>query len=103
MTTIHVMTTGETRNPIGSCADMLMTIAVGFGAAYVTRDGKHVLDGEDVYRRRKRLLVFHAETRARRSPRSKWQIVMHAPLWNATWERRGRNRWVCVESGMGFA
>jgi|SRR6185312_2080136 len=109
-TVIHVMTTAETRNPIGSVARLDMTIAVGFGSAVVTRDGKVMLDGEKFYRNARRRLadgegwasVRHAEKLAKRT-RGVWRIEIDAPLWSAKWERKSPGKWVCIEAGEGFA
>jgi hypothetical protein len=112
VTVIHVLTTGERRNPLGSVARLDMGIAVGFGEAVVTRDGRVVLDGERFFANMRRGLtdregwarVRHAEKLARRYPRrATWRITINAPLWSATWERKRPGKWICVEAGKGFA
>lgn len=102
-----VLTSGETRNPIGSVAPDDMLIAVGFGSAGVYQDGALVLDGEDPpegYRDEDGCLtVRHAEQVATELPLGVWEIRIDAPLWSAVWRRAEPGKWVCVEAGQGFA
>lgn len=108
---IHISTTGTTRNPIGRVARLDMHIAVGFGGAVVTHNGRVVLDGERFYSNARRGLankhgwttVRHAEKLARRNPHGVWRIKIDAPLWSAKWERKRPGKWVCVDAGIGFA
>ena len=110
---VHILRTGEARNPLGSVARLDMVIAVGFGSATVSRNGVTVLDGERFYSNARRGLanrdgwttVRHAEklARRRRRPRDRWTIEINAPLWSATWERQRPGKWVCIEAGEGFA
>ena len=46
MSTVHILTTAETRNPIGSLAPPDMIVAIGFGQANITHDGQPLFDGE---------------------------------------------------------
>jgi hypothetical protein len=78
-------------------------IAVGFGAAYLTRDGLEVfsesygMDYEDCWS------VQQAEDAAREHPESDWRIVLHGPMHGETYQRHGDGQWVCIESNNGFA
>lgn len=85
-------------------------ITVGFGAAFVTRNGEYVYDeNTEVYaaKREKREAVFwegkDAEERAAQSPDDDWKIHLIAPLYEAVYQRQGANHWVLVEKGLGFA
>lgn len=100
MIDVHILRTSESRNPIGSVAPLDMMIAIGFGSAVVTHDGKTVLDGD---RALGWLRVRDAEKRAKRDPRGCWQIHIDGPLWSAVWERKRPGKWVCIEAGRGFA
>jgi hypothetical protein len=105
---IHVNTTGERRNPIGSIASLDMLIAVGFGSAVVTRNGKIVVDGEAATPRKLRdpngfISLRSVEKMVRRDPRGTWRVEINGPLWSASWERKRPGKWECVDSGKGFA
>lgn len=110
MSTVHILLSGEHRNPIGSVARLDDCIVVGFGYAHVYVDfadglgERTVFDGEIEYRRRERPLTFRdVERKVRRDPRGVWRCRMYAPLWDATWERKRPGKWVCIEAGEGFA
>ena len=97
----HIGLSGEARNPIGSLADLEMIISVGSGVAQVLKDEEIIFDDDSHSRYSKKLIDF--ERMAIDSPDSCWKVIMDAPLWSATWQRESENRWVCIESGMGFA
>lgn len=99
---LHVTTTCETRNPLGSVLALDHVIGVGFGRAEVCCNGESVLDGEG-YEREDWLTVAEAEEAAKANPLGRWTIEIDAPLWSAKWERQGPERWVCVDAGEGFA
>lgn len=108
MSVICVLTTGTARNPIGKPAHLDMVIAIGFGSAVVTRNGRTVIDGERPSMRKHCdaegwVRVRHAEKVARRHPRSVWRIEINGPLWSAVWERKRPGKWLCIEAGEGFA
>lgn len=81
-------------------------IAVGFGSAGVTRDGKEVysepydFDGED------ESLIWtgaDAEKAAAADPDHDWRIYKYAPLYAAVYQRHSEGQWVLIERGEGFA
>ena len=39
---------------------------------------------------------------ARRTPKSKWQVILNNPMRGATWERK-RGKWILIERNKGFA
>lgn len=79
-------------------------IAVGFGAAYVTRDGEEVYDGErDLHDGKEPRTIREVEEKAAADPDHDWQIVLHGPLHGETYQRHGEGEWVCVETNQGFA
>jgi len=87
-------------------APLNMLICVGFGEAYVTKDGKEVYDGEedsrknDIYQVK---TVGDIEKMAEKDPDHDWRVVKHGPLHGETFQRHGPNKWVCIESNPGFA
>lgn len=78
-------------------------IAVGFGDAHLSRDGKIVAsetngaDWDDC------LSFKDAEKMAAKDPDHDWRIVLNGPLHGETYQRQGTGKWVCVESNQGFA
>jgi hypothetical protein len=87
-------------------APLDMTICVGFGCAYVTKDGEMIYDGErdskenDTYDVK---TVKDIEEWALKDPDHDWRIVKHGSMHGETFQRHGPNKWVCIESDPGFA
>ena len=71
-------------------ADMEMVIAVGFGGAGVSADGKHIWDeqqaGDDWD---KMWTVADAEKAALENPEADWRIYKFGPMWGGEWQRQG--------------
>lgn len=85
-------------------APLDMWIVTGFGMAIVTKDGHEIYDGERDYQKNgKCKTVADIEKRARRDPNHDWRIIKHGPLHGETFQRQGKDKWVCVESNEGFA
>jgi len=85
-------------------APMGMIICVGFGAAYATKDGELIYDGEDDLRNGKEpLVVKDIEAMAAKDPDHDWRITKEGPLHGETFQRHGVENWVCIESNPGFA
>lgn len=115
-TVIHVLVTGEKRNPIGALAPLDMAIFC-YGDAVVMLDGREYIDAnayaERTARKRRRSIVDRSSNvtprtierhiRRMRLGRRAWRIEMSAPLWEARWERKRPGKWVCVHHGQGFA
>lgn len=93
-------------NPCLHCPDPLLEapmekiIAVGFGSAVLTCDGKLIADGE---RAKKWLRFKDAEKMAEKDPEHDWQVQLHGPLHGETYQRQGKGKWVCIEQNEGFA
>ena len=84
-------------------APMSMIIVVGFGHAYVTKNGKLFYDGEKDYDENGiAKTVGEIEEVAKLDPDNDWRIVKYAPLHGETFQRQD-GKWVCIESNMGFA
>lgn len=97
-------------NPCLHCPPILPTIgmdrviAVGFGAAYVSRDGESLYDEAEVEDSGKEHWeVRDAERLATKDPEHDWRIVMHGPMHGETYQRQGPGSWVLVEKNEGFA
>ncbi len=78
-------------------------IAVGFGSASVTRDGKEVYsEPQDM----DEALIWtgaDAEKAAAADPDHDWRIFKYAPLYDAEYQRHGEGQWVLIRRGEGFA
>jgi len=85
-------------------------IAVGFGAAALTRDGGLVWsepqrgdpmdegDEEEEY-----MTGAQAEELAATDPDHDWQIMLHGPMRSRVYQRHGPGQWALIEQGEGFA
>jgi hypothetical protein len=87
-------------------------IAVGFGNAGITKNGKHVWSEDELPRdgaglphedSPEPLTMADAERLAAEDPEADWRVYFFAPLYEATYQRQGPGRWVLIESGEGFA
>ena len=88
-----------------SILPMDAVIAVGFGYAAVTKDGKEVYNENEVCRDNwdNAWTVQTAEDEAAKDPEHDWRIHLIAPLSERHYQRQGENHWVLYEKGMGFA
>jgi hypothetical protein len=78
-------------------------IAIGFGMAEVTCDGRTVLDGEAAIDKGEEITGADAERAAAADPDHDWRIQIEGPLSGRTYQRQGANNWVLVEQNEGFA
>lgn len=77
------------------------TIAVGFGYAGVTKNGKEIYSESD--NKGKDWTCQDAENEAIKEPDNDWRIHLDAPLSERHYQRQGKNRWVLYGKGNGFA
>lgn len=81
-----------------------MCLAMGFGEATVTRNGKEVYSETSFERAGKDLWYLRdAEKVAAADPDNDWRIALIGPLREAYYQRQGENHWVLYKSGAGFA
>ena len=84
-------------------ATMRTRIYGGFGGWFITKDGKAIYappyDGD--WADYPTLMTF--ENMARNDPDHDWRAECDLSLRSATYQRQGRNEWVLVASGEGFA
>lgn len=75
----------------------------GFGGWHITKDKELVFmaDSDMEWEDFPTLMKF--EKMARKEPNHDWRAVCQLPLRDAVYQRQGENRWVLIESGMGFA
>jgi hypothetical protein len=90
-------------SPVTTLAGMDLHVAVGFGMAAVTKDGRCVYseepdaDYEDI----PTLQTF--EDMARADPDHDWRLILEAPLRSREYQRHRDDEWVLIASGQGFA
>jgi len=84
-------------------APLRTLVAVGFGYAAIIRDNQQVYceSPETPPTRWRRLRSF--ESQARKNPHHDWRLILHDPFHSREYQRHGRNLWVLVKSGPGFA
>jgi hypothetical protein len=83
-------------------APLDMRIAVGFGCAVLTCDGR-IVWSEDDKEYEDCMSVEQAEVIAVLNPDHDWQIRLYGPLSEAVYQRHEANMWALIETGMGFA
>lgn len=84
-------------------APMDMWIAVGFGSAYLSKNGEVIWDEQMAETDDDIWTVKKAEDLAKQDPDNDWRIVKYSPLHGETFQRQGDSNWVCIESNPGFA
>jgi hypothetical protein len=86
--------------PVESIAPMDTIVAVGFGDAHISKDDKIIFDerrGEEPHE------LKEFEEMAQQDPDHDWRLVLYAPLRGRIYQRHGKEKWVLIESNMGFA
>jgi len=81
-------------------------IAVGFGSAYLEKDGKIIWSEDEVPKDAdfdKFMTGEQAEALAEKDPDHDWRIKKLGPLSEGEWQRQGEKHWVLYREGMGFA
>ena len=81
-------------------------IAVGFGVASLTKDGKMIYSENENARSGKEedfMTAQQAEELAAQDPDHDWRIHLVAPLSERHYQRQAEGHWVLYEKGMGFA
>lgn len=85
-------------------APLDMIIAVGFGVAQAWKGDEliyseaHSDEDEVEY-----MTVGELEKLADADPEHDWRIIKYGPMHGETFQRQGKDKWVCVESNQGFA
>lgn len=93
---------GCLHNPIYDEAPPFMLIAVGFGNAIVTKDGKTVYKETPEKEYWEMWTTEDAEKLAAEDPDHDWRIVLYAPLYGRTFQRQD-GHWFLIAENEGFA
>ena len=80
-----------------------MVIAVGFGEATVTKNGKIIYDELSIKNEEDLWTLEDAELEALKDEDNDWRIHLVAPLSERHYQRQGKNHWVLYAKGQGFA
>lgn len=78
-------------------------VYAGFGMAKIIKGKKDVYIEEPNLDYSKAPTLMKFELMARKNPRADWRYILDLPLRNAVYQRHGKNLWVLVEKGLGFA
>ena len=84
-------------------ATMRTRIYGGFGGWHIEKDGEVQFRPPQHLEWEKYPTLMKFENMARKDPDHDWRAVAFLPLRDATYQRHGRNRWVLISSGPGFA
>ena len=89
----------------GARSDLEMDrpIAVGFGDAGYSKDGKVIWCEQMADSSKEWVTVADVEVLAKAAPDHDWRIYFYAPLYEAEYQRQGDDVWVLVSKGQGFA
>lgn len=75
----------------------------GFGGWMISIDGKHFFEESvDTEFEKSKTLMF-VELAARKKPNRDYRAILNLPLRSAEYQRQGKNNWVLVRKGLGFA
>ncbi len=80
-----------------------MLIAVGFGVATVTKNGKEIYNENSIKNESDLWTLKEAEKEALKDEDNDWRIHLVAPLSERHYQRQDKNKWVLYEKGQGFA
>lgn len=84
-------------------APMSTKIIAGFGGATITKNDEHIYSAPGNLEWRNAYTLMKFEIMARKEPNADWRFHLDLPLRSATYQRQGKNAWVLVEQGQGFA
>lgn len=76
----------------------------GFGGYKVTKNSKTFYEADpSVELPWEKYWKLSKIEKIAQNQRGKWRVILNNPLRGATWERKGKNKWVLIESNQGFA
>ncbi len=78
-------------------------IIAGFGGAIITKNSLTIYNEPPEIEWETAPTLMKFENMARKDPDCDWRFSLDLPLRSATYQRHGKNEWVLIEKGMGFA
>jgi len=88
--------------PVTRIASLDTVVAVGFGDAHISKDNQIIYmetGNEDEPPR----TLAEFEAMAKKDPDHDWRLVLFAPLRGREYQRHDNDKWVLIDSNMGFA
>lgn len=83
--------------------DMDEVLHNGFGGYSVMKDKKHYYSGDPNGAWESFKTLRDIERAARRDSKADWRVILDLPLRSGEWQRHGKDEWVLIKSGLGFA
>ena len=74
----------------------------GFGGYIVRKNGELFYSG-DPNGGWKSFPTLRKFEKLARKEKAKWEVILNNPLRGATWQRKGKDKWILKETNMGFA
>lgn len=84
--------------PQPTTLSMKAVMSTGFGMVRVSCGKKTIWQGED-----EKITAMRFENMARKFTSKDWRIFFLGPMSEAEYQRQGRNKWVLIRKGLGFA
>lgn len=78
-------------------------LLAGFGAAFIMKNTETVYNESPNIKWEDAPTLMKFENMARKDPDNDWRFHLVLPLREATYQRQGKNHWVLIEKGLGFA
>ena len=86
--------------PVLQKAKMNMLVGVGFGYAVIKKNDEIIFREEEDDNLP---ILMKFELMARKAPDFDWRCLLEAPLRSREYQRQGKNNWILIDSGQGFA
>lgn len=78
-------------------------IIAGFGTTMILKNKKVIYSEKPNLEWEDAPTLMKFENMARKSPQADWRYILNLPLRDAEYQRQGKNKWVLIKTGMGFA
>jgi hypothetical protein len=78
-------------------------IIAGFGEATIKKNREVIYREEPNTKWENAPTLMKFELLARKTPKADWRYILNLPLRSAEYQRQGKNNWVLIKKGMGFA
>ena len=88
---------------VTTTADLGLHVSVGFGFAGIKKDGQVIYSEPYNAEWDKIPTLRKFERMAQKDPDHDWRLILEAPLRSRVYQRHGKNEWVLIASGQGFA
>ena len=84
--------------------DLETRLYQGFGGWNITKDGKLYFEEPNIDKTWEEFKTLkEIENEAKKDPNHDWRAILDLPLRGGQYQRHGDDKWVLIESNMGFA